>query len=272
MCPYGGRWFGGDGPPWTTGEMCAHVLLIETDQGLVIVDTGFGLDQVRTPKLIGQPLKSLIRPRLDEGQTALRQVKALGFSVADVRHLVPTHLDVDHAGGLPDFPDAELHVWRPEMEAIQNPRLKERPRVMKHLFEHGPNWHPHDLDGDEWMGFEAVRPLPGTDAEILIVPLPGHSRGHSVIAVKDSDGWLLHCGDAYFHRNQVATPASCPPGLRAFQAVAGLERKRRLQNEERLRELNERKGGDGGEIRMFCAHDAKELERHRSGAANHQAT
>ena len=260
MCPYGGRWFGGDGPPWTTGEMCAHVLLIETDQGLVIVDTGFGLDQVRTPKLIGQPLKSLIRPQLDEGQTAVRQVEALDFSVSDVRHLVPTHLDVDHAGGLPDFPDAELHVWRPEMDAIQNPRLKEKPRVMKHLFEHGPKWHPHDVDGDEWMGFEAVRPLPGTDAEILIVPLPGHTRGHSVIAVRDSEGWLLHCGDAYFHRNQVATPAGCPPGLRAFQAVAGLERKRRLENEERLRELNERKGGEGGEIRMFCAHDHAEFE------------
>jgi glyoxylase-like metal-dependent hydrolase (beta-lactamase superfamily II) len=96
------------------------------------------------------------------------------------------------------------------------------------------------------------------------LPLPGHSRGHSAVAVKDGDGWLLHCGDAYFHRNQVQTPAGCPPGLRAFQAVVGLERKRRLDNEERLRELNERKGGDSGEIRMFCAHDLDELERLRS--------
>ena len=143
---------------------------------------------------------------------------------------------------------------------------------MKHLFEHGPKWHPHDVDGDEWMGFEAVRPLPGTDAEILIVPLPGHTRGHSAIAVKDADGWLLHCGDGYFHRHQVETPAGCPPGLRAFQAIVGLERKRRLENEERLRELNERKGGAGGEIRMFCAHDLEELERLRSGQALEQAT
>lgn len=258
MCPYGGRPFGGDGPPWTTAKMCTHVLLIETDQGLVLVDSGFGLDQVRTPKLIGQPLKSIIRPQLDEASTAVRQVEALGFSAEDVRFLVPTHLDVDHAGGVPDFPNAELHVWRPEMEAIQNPRFKERPRVMKHLFEHGPNWHPHDVDGDEWMGFEAVRALPGIDPEVLIVPLPGHSRGHSAIAVKGPDKWLLHCGDAYFHRNQVATPASCPPGLRAFQAIVGLERKRRLENEERLRELNERKGS---EIHIFCAHDQVEFER-----------
>jgi hypothetical protein len=25
-------------------------------------------------------------------------------------------------------------------------------------------------------------------------------------------GWLLHCGDAYFHHSEVATPPSCPPG------------------------------------------------------------
>ena len=265
MCPHGGSWFGGDGPPWTRAELCAHVLLIETADGLVMVDTGFGLDQVRTPKLLGQPFRAAVQPKLSEAETALRQVEALGFAASDVRHLVPTHLDIDHAGGLPDFPDAKLHVWRPEMEAVLGPGLRERPRYIKHLFSHGPNWHPYDVDGDEWMGFEAVRALPNADPEILIVPLPGHTRGHSAIAVKGDDGWLLHCGDAYFHRNQVQTPASCPPGLRAFQAIVGHERKRRLQNEERLRELNERKGD---EVRMFCAHDVEELERLRSGAGD----
>lgn len=264
MCPYGGKWFGGDGAPWTKAELCAHVLLIEADRGLVLVDTGFGVDQVRTPKLLGQPFRAAVQPSLSEAQTALRQVEALGFSASDVRHIVPTHLDIDHAGGLPDFPEAELHVWRPEMNAVHNPRLKERPRYIKHLFAHGPKWRPHDVDGDEWMGFEAVCALPGVDPEVLIVPLPGHSRGHSAIAVKEADGWLLHCGDAYFHRDQVATPPGCPPGLRAFQAVVGLERKRRLQNEERLRELNERKGT---EVRMFCAHDLHELETLRSWRA-----
>ena len=264
MCPLGGSLLGGDGPPWTTAELCAHVLLIEASDGLVLVDTGFGLDDVRNPKRLGQPFKAATRPKLDEAQTAIRQVEALGFAPSDVRHVVATHLDIDHAGGVPDFPDAQLHVWRPEMEAVLSPGLKERPRYLKHLFAHGPNWHPHDVDGDEWMGFEAVRALPGMDPEILIVPLPGHTRGHSAVAVNGSDGWLLHCGDAYFHRRQVETPPGCPPGLRAFQTVVGLERKRRLENEERLRELNERKGG---EIRMFCAHDLEEFESLRSREA-----
>jgi glyoxylase-like metal-dependent hydrolase (beta-lactamase superfamily II) len=269
MCPFGGSLFGGEGKPWTTAELCAHVLLIEAADSLVIVDTGFGLDQAtEAKKRLPALFRANVRPRMNAAQTAIRQVEALGFSASDVRHVVPTHLDIDHAGGLPDFPDAEIHVWRPEMEAVQRPGLREKPRYMKHLFAHGPKFQPHDVDGDEWMGFEAVRALPGLEPEILIVPLPGHSRGHSAVAVKDGDGWLLHCGDGYFHRHQVRTPAGCPPGLRAFQAVVGLERKRRLENEERLRELNARKGGPNGEIRMFCAHDLAELESLRSGAAD----
>lgn len=265
MCPYGGRLFGGGGAPWTTAELCAHVLLIESSDSLILVDTGFGLDQAIEPKRhLPLPFRTNVRPQMGAEKTAIRQVEALGFTASDVRHIVATHLDIDHAGGLPDFPAAAIHVWRPEMEAIQSPSFRERLRYMEHLFEHSPNWHPHDVAGDEWMGFESVRALPDVDPEVLILPLPGHTRGHTAVAVRDSDGWLLHCGDAYFHHRQVETPPGCPPGLRAFQAVVGLERKRRLENEERLRELNERKGG---EIRMFCAHDLGELESLRARAA-----
>ena len=88
------------------------------------------------------------------------------------------------------------------------------------------------------MGFEAVRAIPGLDPEILIVPLPGHSRGHSAVAVRDGDGWLLHCGDAYFfHGERSRRRRRCPPGLRFFQTVVGYDGKTRRANQERLREL-----------------------------------
>ena len=43
------------------------------------------------------------------------------------------------------------------------------------------------------------------------MPLVGHSRGHTGIAIHGDEGWLLHCGDAYFHHGEVATPPACPP-------------------------------------------------------------
>jgi hypothetical protein len=37
------------------------------------------------------------------------------------------------------------------------------------------------------------------------------------VAVNTGEGWLLHCGDPYFHYDEVATRPSCPPGLRLIE-------------------------------------------------------
>jgi glyoxylase-like metal-dependent hydrolase (beta-lactamase superfamily II) len=37
-----------------------------------------------------------------------------------VRHIVLTHLDFDHAGGLEDFPEAIVHVMQTEIETARN--------------------------------------------------------------------------------------------------------------------------------------------------------
>ena len=67
---------------------------------------------------------------------------------------------------------------------------------------------------------------PATNDEVLLVPLPGHTRGHCGVAVRRSDDWLLHCGDAYFHRSEVEPGSGeAPPGLRAFERL--IERQRR---------------------------------------------
>jgi glyoxylase-like metal-dependent hydrolase (beta-lactamase superfamily II) len=255
MCPYGGRFVSGD-----SGRACivCHCLLIETADSLVLVDTGMGLDDMRHPyRRLGAPFTAGFRVRADEDDTAVEQIRKLGHDPADVRHIAVTHLDLDHAGGLPDFPAAEVHVFAREQEVAVNPSLMDRARYPRCHFAHGPRWHPHETGGDSWFGFESIRVLPGTDPEVLLIPLPGHSRGHSAIAVRDSGGWLLHCGDAYFHRNEMATPASCPPGLGLFQKAMGADNAARTANQERLREL---KRSHGDEIRIFCAHDPVELE------------
>ena len=98
--------------------------------------------------------------------------------------------------------------------------------------------------------------MEGVDAEIALIPLDGHSRGHCAVAVRDGDGWLLHCGDAYFNHNEIATPPSCPPALKVFQTAMAVDNAQRRRNAARLQEL-QRDHGD--EIRMFCAHDPHDL-------------
>ncbi|MFX7408715.1 MBL fold metallo-hydrolase, partial [Acinetobacter baumannii] len=85
---------------------------IETrGDGVVLVDTGLGLrDMLRPWPRLPWPNVALLRPRLDPERSMLRQLKRLGIGPRDVRHIVMTHLDFDHAGGLVDFPWARVHL------------------------------------------------------------------------------------------------------------------------------------------------------------------
>jgi glyoxylase-like metal-dependent hydrolase (beta-lactamase superfamily II) len=262
MCPHGARMLTGEGGLLADARLVCHCLLIEGAEGLVLVDTGFGSEDVRHPRRLGLVFTAFVRPRLDAGETAVAQIRDLGFDPGDVRHIVTTHLDLDHAGGLSDFPDAEVHVLGDELEAARNPSWRERTRYIAAQWAHGPRWVKHEVDGDEWLGFASVRVLPGSDEQILMIPLPGHTRGHSGVAVRRGAGWLLHCGDAYFHRGEVQTPAHCPAGISAFQVVNQVDGAARRENRERLRELAAR---HGDEVELICSHDAHTFERHRGG-------
>ncbi len=259
MCPYGGALVGGDGAAWHTAELVAHCLLVESSAGLVLVDTGFGTADVADPRRLGyRPFRAAIGLRVAREATATARIIALGRDPADVRHIVVTHLDLDHAGGLGDFPEAEVHVYADEHAVAMDPTRRERARYIQRHWKHGPRWAIHGPGGDHWFGLESVPTIPGLDEEIALIPLPGHSRGHCGVALRDGDRWLLHCGDSYFHHAEIETPPSCPPALRLFQNVVGLDRRARLANQERLRQLRR---DHGGQVEMFCSHDPSDLAR-----------
>jgi glyoxylase-like metal-dependent hydrolase (beta-lactamase superfamily II) len=258
MCPRGARGLSGAGGWLAETKLVAHCLLIESGGSLVLVDTGFGASDCADPRRLGQPFRALIRPVCDAGETAERRIRALGLDPADVRDIVVTHLDLDHAGGLGDFPAAGVHAFAPEIDAALNPSLRERSRYLPEQWAHHPAWVPHRTEGEDWFGFESVRVLPELAAEVALVPLVGHTRGHTGVAVRGEDGWLLHCGDAYFHRDEVATPHSCPPVLGAFQSLTAFDGRARRHNQERLRELARR---HGDEVELICSHDPVLLER-----------
>jgi glyoxylase-like metal-dependent hydrolase (beta-lactamase superfamily II) len=252
--------------PGRPAHMVCHCLLIETERGLVLVDSGFGTGDLQAPReRIGRLLLRVGRPALEPAQTAIRQVQALGFRPEDVRDILVTHLDLDHAGGIGDFPQARVHVMAGEhREATGRLRGMARSRYRPAQWAHGPRWQTYEPRGERWMGFEAVGQLEELPPEILLVPLYGHTAGHAAIAVDTgADGWLLHAGDAYFHRGNVhAGEPAAPPGLRLFQRATDTDTAARAHNQERLRLLAREQAGA---VRVFCAHDPVEWARLRGG-------
>ena len=263
MCPRGARLFAGEGGWLSSATTVCHCLLVEGAEGLVLVDTGFGIADTRNPRQLGRLFTAIVRPQARESETALAQLRGLGFDPGDVRHIITTHLDLDHAGGLPDFPHAEVHLLGRELEAAMHPGWRARTRYIGAHWAHGPRWVQHEVDGDDWFGFSSVRVLPGSDAEILLIPLLGHTLGHTGVALRLGDRWMLHCGDAFFFHGEVETPAHCPPGLSVFQYLNETEGRTRRENRERLRELALR---HGEEIELFCSHDAAMLARYQGAA------
>ncbi len=255
MCPPVGRLVG------PRGFMVAHCLLVESEAGLVLVDTGLGEADLADPaRRLGGAFVRMVRPKLDAAETARAQVERLGFRADDVRHIVLTHLDVDHAGGLPDFPRAQVHVQADEHAAAEaRATFFERERYRPTQWAHGPAWVLHRPVGEKWMGFDCVRAVDGLPPELLLVPTAGHTRGHQAVAVRTGDGWLLHCGDAYFSHLEMEDPPRCPTGLAWFQRLVQMDGRARLDNQRRLRELA--KGHP--EVRVFSAHDPDDFDRQR---------
>lgn len=244
--------------PVAQETMVCHVLLIETERdGLVLVDTGFGTRDCASPPRLPVGFRLLTRPVLDPAQTAAAQVRRLGFRAEDVRHVVVTHLDLDHAGGLGDFPWAAVHLHRREHDgATRRGTLREKARYLPPQWAHRPRWVTYLPEGDTWQGVPAVRTLDGVHDAIALVPLTGHTRGHSGVAVEHAGGWLLHAGDAIFHRDELHGGRAVPLGLRAMATIDEHDRGARLATVETLRRLARLP-----DVRVVCSHDPALLPR-----------
>ncbi|MFN2646454.1 MAG: MBL fold metallo-hydrolase [Burkholderiales bacterium] len=262
-CPLGGRLMDGRTRGLLSrGELACHCLLVETSAGLVLVDTGLGLADVADPKRrLSAFFLALLSPKFREDMTAIRQIERLGYSPRDVRHIVLTHLDFDHAGGLDDFPWATVHLMAEERDyaRLQKTWL-DRQRFRPQQWSTGAQWLGYTAAaGERWFGFERVRELAGVPPELVMVPLAGHTHGHAGIAVKRPNGWLLQAGDAYFyHREMDLERPRCTPGLRFYQWMMEKDRVWRLSNQLRLRELL---ATNGRSVRVCCGHDRLEFER-----------
>lgn len=273
-CPLGGRLMDGRTPSaLRRGQLCCHCLLVETADGLVLVDTGFGLGDVRNPKArLSGFFLLLLSPDFREEMTAVRQIEALGFAAEDVQHIVLTHLDFDHAGGLDDFPMAVVHLMQLERDyASAQKTWLDRQRFRPQQWASQARWQVYSPEaGEPWFGFDRVQPLQGLAPDILMVPLPGHTYGHAGVAVQSQGRWLFQTGDAYFHHQEMDVVRPwCTPGLRAYQTMMEKDRAARLGNQQRLRTLRR---DHPKEVEVFCSHDTLEFQRLARRAAGTPAS
>ena len=228
-----------------------HCLLLQDQERLALVDTGIGLLDVQNPlERLGQPLIDMAGFQFHESDTAVRRIEALGLSPADVRHVVLTHGDPDHAGGLADFPDAQVHLSQEEHAHVTSWSLAVRPDTVcpRPRLEDLSTLDP--MSGSGWK----LDPLDlGFESEVLLIPLFGHTLGHCGVAVQQGNRWLLHVGDAYYLRAELTADDHPVSQLAAQRADDDGQRRTTLEHLRRL----VRDHGD--EIALIGYHDLTEL-------------
>ncbi len=182
------------------GKAIGHCLLLEENKKLLLIDTGIGLLETRAPeKKLGKELIEIVGFKFQEEITAIKQIEHLGCPATQVEHIICSHLDPDHIGGIADFPQAKVHVSTEEYNSFQSGN----PRYLSQQLSHAPEIELYEVNDSEWLGLPARKVNVPFDTDIYLIPLFGHTLGHCGIAIRTGDSWIFYVGDAYYLRAEL---------------------------------------------------------------------
>jgi N-acyl homoserine lactone hydrolase len=168
--------------------------------GLMLIDTGFHASLAVDPKSnLGPMLGRIFSPRMGPDDGLPDQLRARGFQPGDVKLVVMTHLHVDHASGVSEFPDATFVVSAREWHAATEEKGL-RGGYVRRQFDHAFDWRTVDFDADEvssYVSFGRTLDLFG-DGSVRLVFTPGHTLGHMSVILRTREGEFLLAADAAY--------------------------------------------------------------------------
>jgi glyoxylase-like metal-dependent hydrolase (beta-lactamase superfamily II) len=131
-------------------------------------------------------------------QAVPAQLRALGFDPADVRLVLMTHMHVDHASAISEFPDATFVLSKQEWDALSDGKLTDG--YVKSQYDFGFDYRTFDFDSpgtESFVAFGRSFDLFG-DGSIHAVFTPGHTHGHTSYVLRLRDREVLIAGDAIY--------------------------------------------------------------------------
>lgn len=144
--------------------------------------------------------------RMEPSQALPDQLRERGIEPSEVRLVVMTHLHLDHASGMVQFPDATFVISRQEWEKANEPRAVTNGYVHSH-FDHAFDYRLLDFDGpdvDSFASFARSFDLLG-DGSVRVAFTPGHTLGHMSVILRTEGREVLITGDAVYTRHTLKT-------------------------------------------------------------------
>ena len=206
-------------------------VLLQTDGGWILLDTGFNTALIRDPALRRRYFPSVeYQPELPgPGEPIEESLADIGVDIDDIHLVGLSHLHVDHAGGLKLFAGkVPVHAQRREVEyGLSSHPEPERNAIFRVDFD-DPNIDWRLADGEAEIA-------PGLTA----VPTYGHTPGHQsfVVELDESVG-----GGGFVFAFDAADLAENIEGELAIGGFIGVEPEETIEPIRRLKKLAGDKG------------------------------
>lgn len=195
------------------------ILLDHPTEGLILFDTG-DPDKNDWPEFL-RPLCDVVD---EPGKNIPDQLALLGLKPEDVKHVILSHLHIDHIGGLRHLKNAKVYCTRKEFESAKEiTKNGDVAFYIKSLVDS----LPEDV---VLLGEEDVELFEG----VHIINAPGHTLGLIAMRVELESGDILETSDA---TNMASNFYEGVPGgivLDPEAAKASVEKLHRIQKENNI--------------------------------------
>ena len=171
-------------------------LVDHPQKGLLLLDTGLHPSFARRKSgNFGPLLGSLVKTRTEAGTDIASQMGMIGLKLDQVRHVILSHLHLDHPSSLPLLrANQQLTVFADAAELAQAGKFLSllKGYIRSHL--NGLDVRPLNYD-QALAPFDQAADFFG-DGSVLVLRTPGHSPGHVSVLVNAAGGPILLTFDA----------------------------------------------------------------------------
>jgi N-acyl homoserine lactone hydrolase len=190
--------------------------LLDTEHGWVLIDTGFDPANIRDLSAMNEHFfrHGIYPPVVSPEHRLDRQLEEIGISLADIGHVIITHLHFDHTGYLKYLPHAKISIQRRE-HAFGFGGQTTLANIVSDFDLPTVRWHL--VDGD-W------EVMPG----LTMIDTRGHTEGHqsAVVELRNSGVIVLpfDAGDLQENFDQEILPGEAVDDQAALAAILRLKR------------------------------------------------
>jgi glyoxylase-like metal-dependent hydrolase (beta-lactamase superfamily II) len=170
---------------------------VRANGDLVLVDAGWSTETCTNPaRALGRVRSWGLGVRVRGEDAVAEQLQRLGYDAGRVRAIFATHLHIDHAGGVDDFPNAEVIVSQAELKAYWHTRS---PAYRARDLARAGRIRAVALDQTPSYGFPGSAD-PFGDGRVVMLDASGHTPGSVAVALRGPRGTFVHVGDAVYQR------------------------------------------------------------------------